>query len=146
MLMNHHIGQAPAAAQMRGVTLIELMIVIVIVAILASFAYPSYQNQVRKTRRADGMSDLMRTAQSLERCYTLRSNYTDATCNITFPMTYPDSHYVVTAPTLTASSFTLEATPQGHQATDTECGALRLSSNGSPGSQGTNSDANNCWK
>ncbi|MBV5274160.1 MAG: prepilin-type N-terminal cleavage/methylation domain-containing protein [Lamprocystis purpurea] len=34
-----------------GFTLIELMIVVGIVAILAAIAYPSYQSQIRKTRR-----------------------------------------------------------------------------------------------
>lgn len=46
------------------------MITVVIIGILAAIAYPSYQEQVRKSRRADGM--LMQTAQELERCYTTR--------------------------------------------------------------------------
>ena len=38
----------------RGFTLVELMIVVAIVAILAAIGYPSYQNSVQKSRRADG--------------------------------------------------------------------------------------------
>jgi prepilin-type N-terminal cleavage/methylation domain-containing protein len=37
----------------NGFTLIEVMIVVVIVAILAAIAIPSYQDSIRKTRRAD---------------------------------------------------------------------------------------------
>lgn len=130
---------------MRGITLIELMIVVVVVGILAAIAYPSYQNQVRKTKRADGKAELMETAQELERCYTRFGRYNDGNCDVAFPITSPEEHYVVTAPTLTAVSFTLDATPQGPQADDAECGVLRLTSTGVQGSQGGNADPNECW-
>ena len=37
----------------RGFTLIELLIAVVIIGIIASIAYPSYAEHVRKGRRAD---------------------------------------------------------------------------------------------
>lgn len=60
----------------RGFTLIELMIVVAVVAILASFAVPAYNEQVRKGRRADAMAAMNETAQALERFYTLNNTYT----------------------------------------------------------------------
>lgn len=131
--------------RMRGITLIELMIVVVIVGILAAIAYPSYQSQVRKSKRADGKAELMETAQALERCYTRFGRYNDGNCAVAFPITSPEGHYELTAPTLTAVSFILDATPQGPQAEDTECGVLRLTSTGVQGSQGANTDVNDCW-
>jgi type IV pilus assembly protein PilE len=132
-------------SRMRGITLLELMIVVVIVGILAAFAYPSYRAQVMKTYRADGKAMLMQVSQQLERCYTRFSSYNNAGCGVTFPVTSPDGHYSVSATTLTAAAFTLDAAPQGGQTADTKCGVLRLTSTGVEGSQGASTDTNDCW-
>lgn len=132
---------------MRGVTLIELMIVVVVVGILAAIAYPSYQNQVRQSKRADGKAMLMEVAQGLERCYTRFGRYNDAGCTVANNLPDPSSegHYQIAATAISATAFTLDATPQGTQADDVECGVLRLTSTGVQGSQGTDADANGCW-
>lgn len=129
----------------RGITLIELMVVVVIIGILGSIAYPSFQEQVRKTRRADGKAMLMETAQQLERCYTRFARYDDAGCGVALPADSPEGFYSVDAAAIGPATFTLEATPQGDQVNDAKCGALRLTSAGVQGSQGADSDANECW-
>ena len=43
-------------ARKRGFTLIELMIVVAVIAVLGAIALPSYQDYVRKGRRADARS------------------------------------------------------------------------------------------
>lgn len=134
------------AVRMRGVTLLELMIVVAVVGILAAIAYPSYQDQVRRTHRADGKAMLIQTSQQLERCYSRFSSYNNAGCVIAFPLTSDDGHYVITATARTATAFTLDATPQGGQADDTDCGVLRLRSTGVEGSLGADTDANGCWQ
>lgn len=137
----------PARRHLHGVTLIELMITIVIVALLAAIAYPSYQNQVQRTRRADGKAALLATAQRLERCYTRFSAYDDLGCPVVgaLPDPSPDGFYIVSAAALTRSAFTLDATPQNAQTGDTRCGVLRLTSLGQQGSQGALTDTNGCW-
>jgi type IV pilus assembly protein PilE len=129
----------------RGFTLIELMVVVVIIGILAAIAYPSYQEQVRKTRRADGKATLMDTAQQLERCYTRYASYINGACGVVLPVDSPEGYYSISAGNLTAAAFTLDAMPQGDQANDTKCGALRLTNTGLQGSQGADGDANDCW-
>lgn len=144
--MNNRIARLQRhGTRARGVTLLELLIVVVIIGILASIAYPSFQEHIRKTRRADGKAALMQTAQQLERCYTRFASYNDANCNVALPIDSSEGFYQVSAAALTASSFTLDATPQGAQADDATCGALRLAHTGQQGSQGADTDANDCW-
>jgi type IV pilus assembly protein PilE len=59
-----------------GFTLIELMITVLVVALLAAVGFPSYQDHVRKAKRAEGKSALMRAAQLEERWYTTNQTYT----------------------------------------------------------------------
>lgn len=75
-------AQSPAGAliAMRGKTagfsLIELMIVVSIAAILAVIAYPSYQNKVYQSRRADAHAMLLDAAMREERFNTDNNTYT----------------------------------------------------------------------
>jgi type IV pilus assembly protein PilE len=55
--------------------MIELMMVVVVVAILAAVAYPSYQEAVRKAKRAEGRAALMELMQQQERYYSQNSTY-----------------------------------------------------------------------
>lgn len=136
--------------RLRGVTLIELMIVVLIVGILAGIAYPSYQNQVRETRRTDGKTALLDTAQRLERCYTRYNSYNDAGCDVAGDLAgagfdSAEDWYVITASAINASAFQLLATAQDDQANDTDCGNLILTNTGVQGSQGGTTDPNDCW-
>lgn len=56
-------------------TLIEMMTVLLIVAILSTFAYPSYREAKLKSARAEGRSALLRLMQQQERYYTEHRRY-----------------------------------------------------------------------
>src|SRR3546814_14278566 len=64
--------------QMRGFTLIELMVVVAIIAILASIAYPAYTDYIVKTRRSAGAACLLEQARFMERYYTTNMGYSSA--------------------------------------------------------------------
>lgn len=138
----------------RGFTLIEIMIVVVIIGLLAAIAFPSYQNQIRKSRRSDGHIALTNIAQRLERCYTVNGAYNVAAgCDAlsaadtltTGLATSPEGNYSISIAN-TATTYTLTATPAGALASmgDPGCGNLSLNHQGQRGVSGTDSVAD-CW-
>ncbi|MBX3704484.1 MAG: prepilin-type N-terminal cleavage/methylation domain-containing protein, partial [Steroidobacteraceae bacterium] len=52
----------------RGMTLMELLIAMVVVAIIAAIAIPTYRQQVMRSNRSNAKVVLVQTAQNLERC------------------------------------------------------------------------------
>ena len=127
----------------RGFTLIELMIVVAIVAILVAIAYPSYRDQVTKTRRAEGKAELASAEARMERCFTRYNAYNNAACTGMFPLSSENGWYQVSTSAISATAFTLSAAPQRGQASDdTQCGTLTLTSTGIRGQSGSGTG---CW-
>ncbi|MGD9264859.1 MAG: type IV pilin protein [Lysobacterales bacterium] len=122
----------------NGFSLIELMIVITVVALLATLAYPSYVNIIRKAERAQAQATMMDWANRLEVWRADNPTYSTA-INPTNTDRYV---YTITA---TATTYTLTATAIGQQAADTEdgvsCVSMTLQQDGSQGPSGYQ----RCW-
>lgn len=147
---------APGAGtcRIRGFTLIELMIVVAVVAILAAIAYPSYEQHVRKTYRADAKADLMELASFMERYYTENSTYVGADITTVFtstpqPAQTPHSgtarylHTFSVGPTATTFKLTATAQSLGGQDQD-PCRDMTIDQTGAK-TPTTGTDGRNCW-
>ena len=130
----------------QGFTLIELMIVVAIIGILAAIAYPSYQDQVMKSRRSDAQSLVLDVAARQERFYFDNGSYADKLSALSYSadiIDTPEGYFSVAISASSASSFTVTATPQGAQASD-KCGNLSLDQAGQKTKSGT-ADLGQCW-
>ena len=126
------------SGRQSGFTLVELIVVVAIVAILAAFAYPAFQDQIMKSRRSTALAALSDAASRQEQFFLDNKTYATTRGAINMPATTEGGYYTlnVNAPT-PLTGYSLSAAPQGTQASDS-CGTLTLTS------AGVKSPAN-CW-
>jgi len=126
----------------QGMTLIELMIVILIVAILAAIAIPSYANYVKRTRRGMAAACLQENAQYMERWYTSKMTYMGAVAQACPAELQP--YYTVAVNPTGARTFTATAVPKsGTAQADEKCGTLTIDDKGQRSASGGTTSA--CW-
>jgi type IV pilus assembly protein PilE len=131
--------------RLSGFTLMELLIVVIIVSVLATIAYPVYTSYVIKSRRIDGTTGLMNLATSLESYYGDNNTYVGATLVNLGIANLPREFYNLQLTSLGATTYTITAVPQGSQATqDTQCGSFSLNEQGERAISGISTIAD-CW-
>lgn len=123
-----------------GFSLIELLIVIAIIGIIAAIAYPSYRNYVVETRRTDAEGNLLELTQYMERYFTENGRYDQDAGGTAISLPFDSSpkdgdvtfyNLGFTTGEPTATTFELQATPVGGQATDdASCGTLSIDHTG----------------
>ena len=139
-------------SNVKGFTLIELMIVVAIIGILASIALPNYNRYVLQSRRTIAINALLDLAGKQARYYTIGNTYTGSLLTLGYandPMLVSDTanpfYSLSVVSGSTANSFTLQAVPQNAQVNDTECGTFKITQLGQKTVTGTSSAAS-CWK
>lgn len=131
----------------RGVTLLELMTVVVIIGILATVAVPTYRNYLIRAQRSDATTALLRLATAQEKHLLQYGVYvtdtasvpnTPATGGLGIATTSEHGFYsLAVAPT--ATGYTATATPivGGGQHSDTECATLTVNESGTKSATNT---------
>jgi len=120
-------GRRARAASVRGFTLIELMITVVIVAILAAVALPTAIDQIRKSRRADAITSLNKIAQAQERWRANNASYGSSLASTGLNVANPSSgYYTLSVAGATAIGYTASASAAGSQGNDAKCTSFTL--------------------
>ena len=147
----------PAQVRQAGVTLIELMVVVAIVAAIFAFAFPSYERYIVRAKRAVGQNVLMQVADRQQQFFMDNKRFAADLTNLGFganPFIVDDDGastvagdidavYSVALSNVTATTWTATATPVGAQLSrDTSCGNLTINQAGAKGKSGA---ADNCW-
>ena len=128
-----------------GFTLIELMIVIAIIGILASIAYPSYTAYVERGRRSDGQSVLLDLSHRMDQYFSENKSYEGATLTqLGVKEISPEGYYTLSIGNLAGNTFTVNATPIGAQSSDS-CGTLMINQLGQRGFTGASGSLADCW-
>ncbi len=143
----------------RGVTLIELIIVMIIVGVLAAVAIPSYRNYVIRSQRADAKDALLALATAQEKFYLQCNTYaadiagapdcaagelqgTDVSKNGWYDLDIP------TPMSTTTYTVTATAAAGGNQFQDEACRTFRVTDRGirTAANSGNADNTAECWR
>lgn len=113
----------------RGLTLIEILVVVTLVAVLAGIAMPHYTRHVQRMHRAHAQATLLQAAQWLERAATVQGAYPAREAIPAGVLSVDGNRYALEFVSLNASTYLLHATPTGSQGTD-PCGTFGLNEAG----------------
>ncbi len=130
--------------RMRGITLLELMIVIVIIGILTAIAYPNYREFAARAKRTEAKALLLEIAANQERFYLNAQTFGNMTDlqYTTDPMTTGSGSYTVTVTVNDASTFTAVATNILGGSEAARCTDFTIDAAGNKTSNGS---IGNCW-
>lgn len=127
----------------RGLTLLEVLITLVLIGILVGIAVPSYQENVRRSRRSEAQSALLSVVQDMERFYTRNNTYT----GYTIPGGRDPQFYTLTADlTGGGQGYTLTATRKtGTNQSSDKCGDYSITSEGLRTMANASLPQSQCW-
>lgn len=110
----------------RGFTLVELLVVMVVVAILAAVAVPSYLDQVHRGRRAEAHEALMQLQAAQERWRSNNVSYAATAAALGQPTSSASGNYAISLAGASGTGYTATATAQAKQAGDKACAAITV--------------------
>jgi type IV pilus assembly protein PilE len=133
---------------MLGVTLLELMAVVMVIGVLGMIALPSYRQYVMRAQRAEAKGALLQLASNQERFYLTNRTYSADVVALGFPGGLTErGTYNLAIGAANAQGYTATATPRAgadiDMTADVQCTSFTITSQGTRTATGTN--APNCW-
>ena len=128
---------------MSGITLIELMIVVVVISILAAIAYPNYQEFTARAKRNEAKAALLRLAINQERFYLNNNSFTLNLAELGFGSAITETgYYQIQVTAADTSNFTASATYLQGGSEATKCLTFTINGRGAK----TSDPETNCWE
>jgi len=133
---------------MQGVTLLELMVVVVIIGILTAIAFPNYREFVARAKRAEAKAALLKVATNQEKFYLQNQTFSDDLSELGFSGSAPfesetGAYTLTVAPNPTyPQGFIATATYIPDDAERAKCTSFSIDGGGTKSNTGNYSD---CW-
>jgi type IV pilus assembly protein PilE len=144
-------------ARMRGITLVELLTVIVVLSVLMSIAVPTYRRYLIRAQRSEAKIALLQLQTAQEKYYSQYNRYTDDVTTkstatnpgLGLPGVTETGKYTIRVTDLGVGgqAYTATATPRagGGQTDDKDCRTFTINERGERGNTGAGSEQL-CWK
>ncbi len=138
--------------KVNGITLIELLVTLAVVAILTTIAVPQYTAYRNKEIRTDAVRSMMKFAMELERCRSRNGDGTYTNCpNVNNTTTSQQRHYTITVALSNGDTrYTITAVKVGK--VDPDCNSLSITHDGLRDASSSNSSLDSpkkriqrCW-
>ena len=137
--------QAKLMHTMRGITLIELMIVVVIIGFMAVIAYPNYREFAARAKRNEAKAALLQIATNQERFYLQNNTYTCDMTRLGFSaaagFVTESRSYTVDVTACDANNFTAQAVYNNPDAEAGKCGTFQINGRNVK----TSAPLGDCW-
>ena len=105
-----------------GMTLVELMVVVIILGVLATLIFPSFEQQILAARRGDGITHLLRLKIQQE-AYRIENISYAKTEQLSLPTS---EYYVFIVSDTSATTYTITAKATGSQTSDGKCLVMQI--------------------
>lgn len=129
----------------HGITLLELMIVVVIIGIMATIAYPNYRDYAARAKRNEARAALLQIATNQERHYLQNNTYTadmtDLGFNAASNVITDTGSYRINVDAASANDFTATATYLNADNEAGKCATFQIDGRGAK----TSAPETDCW-